>query len=35
MLPKESITGMRKVIAGLTRKQSGIFINYKGEEIAW
>ena len=33
--PRDSVTGMRKVIAGLTRAQSGSFLNYKGEKLAW
>jgi NAD(P)-dependent dehydrogenase (short-subunit alcohol dehydrogenase family) len=33
--PPESVTGMRKVIAGLTAADSGAFIRYNGERIAW
>ncbi|HVY13620.1 MAG TPA: SDR family oxidoreductase [Rhodopila sp.] len=32
---RESVTGMRKVIAGLTPAQSGAFFNYDGTPIAW
>lgn len=33
--PEDSVSGMRKVIAGLTLKQTGQFINYKGEILPW
>jgi len=33
--PDVSVAGMRKVIAGLTPKQSGHFFNYDGAEIPW
>ena len=34
-LPEESIAGLRRVIAGLTREQSGSFLDYQGNEIPW
>ena len=33
--PEESIAGLRRVIAGLTREQSGSFLDYQGNEIPW
>lgn len=33
--PKESIAGMRAVIAKLTLEDSGRFLDYKGETIPW
>lgn len=33
--PKDSVTGMRGVIAGLTPGNNGQFLNYDGSEIAW
>jgi NAD(P)-dependent dehydrogenase (short-subunit alcohol dehydrogenase family) len=33
--PEESVSGMRRVIAGLTPERSGSFLDYKGEEIPW
>lgn len=33
--PPQSISGMRKVIAGLTPESSGTFHEYNGEKIAW
>lgn len=35
LTPKESITGLRKVIAGLDQKRSGLFINHDGTIIDW
>ncbi|MDD5586466.1 MAG: SDR family oxidoreductase [Alphaproteobacteria bacterium] len=35
LTPEESVKGMRKVIAGLTLKQSGQFFQYDGEKLAW
>jgi NAD(P)-dependent dehydrogenase (short-subunit alcohol dehydrogenase family) len=35
LLPADSIAGMRKVIAGLTKEQSGRFWSYTGDEIPW
>ncbi|WP_166041467.1 SDR family oxidoreductase [Sphingosinicella sp. YJ22] len=32
---EESIAGLRRVIAGLTREQSGSFLDYQGNEIPW
>ena len=31
----ESISGMRRVIAGLTAEQSGSFLDYRGEPLPW
>jgi NAD(P)-dependent dehydrogenase (short-subunit alcohol dehydrogenase family) len=31
----ESVSGMRKVIAGLTTQQSGRFYDFEGEELPW
>jgi NAD(P)-dependent dehydrogenase (short-subunit alcohol dehydrogenase family) len=33
--PPQSVTGLRKVIAGLTAEDSGAFIRYNGERVAW
>lgn len=33
--PADSIAGLRQVLAGLTKKQSGKFLNYDGLEIPW
>ncbi len=33
--PLESVTGLRKVIAALTIADSGAFLRYNGERIAW
>ena len=33
--PEESVSGMRKVIAGLTKAHSGKFLGWRGEERAW
>ncbi len=33
--PEESVAGMRKVIAGLTPAESGLFFNYDGERLPW
>ncbi len=35
LTPQESVTGMRKVIAGLTIKNSGHFLDYAGKTIPW
>jgi NAD(P)-dependent dehydrogenase (short-subunit alcohol dehydrogenase family) len=35
LLPPESITGMRKVLEGLRKKDSGKFLSYAGEELPW
>ncbi len=32
---EESITGLRRVIAGLTLERTGTFTRYNGETIAW
>jgi NAD(P)-dependent dehydrogenase (short-subunit alcohol dehydrogenase family) len=33
--PKESVSGMRKVIAGLGEKESGGFFGFDGEKLPW
>ncbi len=33
--PADSIAGMRKVIAGLTPKDSGTFRRFNGGEVSW
>jgi NAD(P)-dependent dehydrogenase (short-subunit alcohol dehydrogenase family) len=33
--PEESIAGMRRVISEFTLKQSGSFLNYKGDLLPW
>ena len=33
--PEESIAGLRRVIAGLTRERSGSFLDFQGNEIPW
>ncbi len=33
--PEESVTGMRRVIAGLTAADNGRFLNYDGAEFPW
>jgi NAD(P)-dependent dehydrogenase (short-subunit alcohol dehydrogenase family) len=33
--PEESVTGMRKVLAGVTLAGSGSFLNYDGAQIPW
>lgn len=33
--PQASVAGMRRVIAGLAKAQSGKFLNYRGEELPW
>jgi NAD(P)-dependent dehydrogenase (short-subunit alcohol dehydrogenase family) len=35
LTPRESIAGMRRVIAGLTRADSGRFLGHEGEELPW
>ncbi|HEY6862578.1 MAG TPA: SDR family oxidoreductase [Burkholderiales bacterium] len=35
LAPETSVAGMRKVIAGLSRRDSGRFINYDGSDIPW
>lgn len=32
---EESVAGMRRVIAGLPRSQSGAFVDYRGAALAW
>ena len=32
---QESVTGMRRVIAGLTPQDNGRFLNHDGSEIPW
>jgi len=31
----DSVTGMRRVLAGLTAAQNGAFINHDGEPLPW
>jgi NAD(P)-dependent dehydrogenase (short-subunit alcohol dehydrogenase family) len=33
--PEQSVSGMRKVIAGLTASDSGKFLSWNGEERPW
>lgn len=33
--PEQSISGMRRVISGLTREQSGEFFDYEGHSVPW
>jgi hypothetical protein len=33
--PKASVAGLRKVLAGLKKSDSGKFFNYSGEELPW
>ncbi len=33
--PERSVAGMRKVIAGLSQKDSGKFYDFNGQEILW
>jgi NAD(P)-dependent dehydrogenase (short-subunit alcohol dehydrogenase family) len=35
LTPEESISGMRRVIAGLTIKDTGRFLDYTGKEMPW
>jgi NAD(P)-dependent dehydrogenase (short-subunit alcohol dehydrogenase family) len=35
LTPKQSVDAMRKLIEGLTRKDSGKFFNYDGREYPW
>jgi NAD(P)-dependent dehydrogenase (short-subunit alcohol dehydrogenase family) len=35
VMPSQSVTGLRKVLSGLNRKQNGSFYDYTGAEIAW
>jgi len=35
LTPEQSVSGMRRVIAGLTPEQSGGFYNYDGSTIPW
>jgi NAD(P)-dependent dehydrogenase (short-subunit alcohol dehydrogenase family) len=35
VLPAESVTGMRRVIAGLTERDSGSFHGFDGEKLPW
>lgn len=35
LTPEQSITGMRKVIAALTPKDAGTFLDYKGQTLPW
>jgi len=33
--PRDSVGGMRRVIAGLGPSDKGLFLNYRGEELPW
>jgi NAD(P)-dependent dehydrogenase (short-subunit alcohol dehydrogenase family) len=33
--PEESLRGIRNVLAGLTAKDSGRFLDYRGKDVAW
>jgi hypothetical protein len=33
--PSESIAGIIRVLRGLTPKDSGKFLDYRGEELPW
>lgn len=33
--PEESVRGIRHVLAGLTAKDSGRFLDYRGKDVAW
>ncbi|MBT4905911.1 MAG: SDR family NAD(P)-dependent oxidoreductase [Rhodospirillaceae bacterium] len=33
--PEESVRGIRNVLAGLTAKDSGRFLDYRGKDVAW
>jgi hypothetical protein len=35
LTPFDSVSGMRKVLASVSLKDSGRFINYDGTEVAW
>ncbi|HEY5799317.1 MAG TPA: SDR family oxidoreductase [Burkholderiaceae bacterium] len=35
LTPEQSVTGIRRVLAGLTPASNGTFINYDGSAIAW
>lgn len=35
LTPQQSISGLRKVIAGLRKEQSGLFINHDGTVLEW
>jgi hypothetical protein len=35
LAPETSVQGLRKVIAGLKRADSGKFLSYEGSEIPW
>jgi NAD(P)-dependent dehydrogenase (short-subunit alcohol dehydrogenase family) len=35
MEPRESVAALRRVIAGLTPRQKGVFLNYRGETLPW
>jgi NAD(P)-dependent dehydrogenase (short-subunit alcohol dehydrogenase family) len=35
LAPEDSVSGLRKVIAGLTPGQSGKFLTHQGEEVPW
>jgi NAD(P)-dependent dehydrogenase (short-subunit alcohol dehydrogenase family) len=33
--PEESVTALRSLLAGVTREQSGSFLNYDGTALPW
>jgi len=35
LAPETSVSGLRKVIAGLRRQDSGKFLSYDGSTIPW
>jgi NAD(P)-dependent dehydrogenase (short-subunit alcohol dehydrogenase family) len=35
VLPEDSVAGLRRVIAGLTQKNSGAFFGFDGEKLPW
>lgn len=35
ILPEESVRGIREVMAGLTARDSGWFVDYRGRDISW
>jgi hypothetical protein len=35
LTPEKSVLGLRKVLAGLSKADSGKFLSYDGSEIRW
>jgi len=33
--PEDSVRGIRKLLAGLTAKDSGRFLDYRGKDVPW